>query len=809
MSNFNTIKNSSRFSEYRFGVLGAVTDLNKPLKCVHILISTKDYRLLIDLLLQLIGLNDVTLSLLDELIGLISTDLLVGICHSIDNSMQQNTIRHLTSSSSSSSSFSMKDGNRNSNINDSNSYGNENNKNNNNNNNTSSDNMNYNGNGMNDTSLYENNKIDDNIDINEYWKVGEIEEKDQERGKEKEKEKKNEIEIESIQKGMKEDIEKKMKMKLNIPMTLEFAKNALDSHSFNSSDSNSNSNSNSSGLSLRQKIHFEIREETCFLLQIFRLLINLCDIWQFREFNEKDSSNAISNSTTKSLNIRDLIRDKTSILVTTIAHASYNDELVCSILNVATNFTAESYEQMENIENCSKAALIVLKSTNSSVCTDGMINNLRKRITFICISCLACTCLSVQRQILNINELLTVLPGNPCDNSTIISFIKKILETGCYYTLLNSNSNLNNKNSGSSSSSTLLNKDLVNLNNNNGISPKGMFYIPSGLQLDRAMEMLGNVLSSAPPVIIPSSNVVFTMTRSNNSNNDHHNLLNIIDVIEPLLLERLNNDIILPIGMREKCFYNIALKLGQIQPNTYYIRSLMESESCFSNLFNIETIGVLLNISQSREGKNFSCEIIIKILKDAMKNSTVEACIIIKILFSYPSQYPSIRGYSGPFCPFTTEQSTELFNILINDVNGCLRSFYDFNPLIPLFSISLIVKNVKLMELITTKVPLNNQRTLPLDYTRLIVVWGELYLTSNLLFLQLFYTMGETVVQRMVTERINPRMKETFEDFLGKFKSIILSQVDGGGLLKWSKFKQYASKSLKNKKSVLQIVTSL
>ena len=131
----------------------------------------------------------------------------------------------------------------------------------------------------------------------------------------------------------------------------------------------------------------------------------------------------------------------------------------------------------------------------------------------------------------------------------------------------------------------------------------------------------------------------------------------------------------------------------------------------------------------------------------------MEPSQIFKILFSYPGAFSPISGYVGPICPFTIDQSTELLNLIIHDVNGCIKAFYDFNVYSPLFSVILIVKNRILMELITIKAPLNNQRIVPLDYTRLLSVWGELYQTNDPIFVQLFYAMGEKVIMQMITEK--------------------------------------------------------
>jgi hypothetical protein len=78
LENFNKVKQCSKFSEYRDSVLRAVMDPKQPTQCVSILLSTGDYSLLIDLLSKLCALDENTLSLIDELIRLITVDVLTG-----------------------------------------------------------------------------------------------------------------------------------------------------------------------------------------------------------------------------------------------------------------------------------------------------------------------------------------------------------------------------------------------------------------------------------------------------------------------------------------------------------------------------------------------------------------------------------------------------------------------------------------------------------------------------------------------------------------------------------------------------------
>ena len=194
-----------------------------------------------------------------------------------------------------------------------------------------------------------------------------------------------------------------------------------------------------------------------------------------------------------------------------------------------------------------------------------------------------------------------------------------------------------------------------------------------------------------------NNNINNNSNNKNNCSNDtvNNSLLNAIDAIEPLLLKRLNDVIVLPNAMREKCFYNLALKLEQILPNTYYIRTLMESEGCYANPFNMNSIGLILSISQNRKGYKDCSEIAFRILKFGISNSSVEPSQIFKILFSYPGAFSPISGYVGPICPFTIDQSTELLNLIIHDVNGCIKAFYDFNVYSPLFS---LLKSRKIKE---------------------------------------------------------------------------------------------------------------
>ena len=68
--------------------------------------------------------------------------------------------------------------------------------------------------------------------------------------------------------------------------------------------------------------------------------------------------------------------------------------------------------------------------------------------------------------------------------------------------------------------------------------------------------------------------------------------------------------------------------------------------------------------------------------------------------------------------------------------------------------------------------------------------------------------MDEKVIMQMITERINPKMKETFESFLISFRTILTSQ-NSTGIAKWTKFQQNSLRLLKSKKAVWQIFQKL
>ena len=134
-----------------------------------------------------------------------------------------------------------------------------------------------------------------------------------------------------------------------------------------------------------------------------------------------------------------------------------------------------------------------------------------------------------------------------------------------------------------------------------------------------------------------------------------------------------------------------------------------------------------------------------------------------------------------------------------------MRAFFDFDPNSPKFSITEIVKNEFLMELITIRAPLNNHRLAPENFDRLFPVWNCLYSQQNVIFMALFNEIGEKVIERISVERVNPKMKECFLHFLQLFKSVLLSE--GTAVVnKWAKYKLFAARQLKNKKHVLLMV---
>ena len=697
IENFNNINSSSRFKDYQSIVLRSVIDMKHPVKCVYVLMCTGSFNLLMDILLKIVGFDDVTLDLIEELTRCITTDILTkpNYCSSKGYSAVPSTsiISSFTSATSSSSSA------------------------------TSSATASSSSSIVNGTSTEGDAHTHPPLPV-----------------------------------PLKE-------------MSREAQRELLDYVP-----------SSSIPLTLRTRIQFSLRDRSSFVRQVFRLLITLCDLWQYRVGGD-DVGAAQSGVEGGSMRIR--LRDKTSVLVSAIARAGCNDELLCAILNTATDFNATTYRQLETI------------STHTSQILDAAHRHISFQIGNIpmeCVSSLACLTLSYQHQIRNIREILEVLPDANWPAST---YILHILEAPCYYTPeLDSvtpapDSPTIGSNAGSSSSSGMGSGSAGKMK-----SKKGMLWLPKGPALALAMTLLGDAIQNAPPV---GDRSIWAGTTG-------------AECVEYLLLKRMS-DIPRsnPFPLAENSLYLLASRLEIIDPAMDYVKSLFK----FSKSTNLETLLTILASAAGRKGADHVASIACGIIQQALRVPTTEYRVVLRLLFTFPLKngttvgtgtgaIPGTGPGSTPTCPFNAAQCTELLGIILGSKVKLIRSLSEYNPAVPFLSANLLVRNASIMTAITVGLPVSSDRLVPQDYVSLVPLWCDLAATQDPSFLNLLILLGDQVVSRLTNERVTAKIKESFAAF---FKHLSRScKKNFSVATKWSAFMARTNKALKTKKTIHSIL---
>ena len=591
-------------------------------------------------------------------------------------------------------------------------------------------------------------------------------------------------------------------------------------------------------LTLRVRLHLELRLESGFLRQIFRLLLSLCDLWQYRngtgsgtealtgngtvsgtealngngngtvlgtealtgngnetetesELNREDkhgpSSSTSTTTTTATLHpsdIRVILREKTGTLIATIARAGYNDELLCAILNLGSDFTSSSYSQLEKIDVHSSQLLInALKPLPRVGLLAHYEQPIPDRLPYEMLSCLVCVPLSYQKQIVHISELLTALQ-NVKDKSMTTKFIQTIVSTTTFYTdsgALNKSVTSSSSSSSCSSSSSSSSSSVMGCLR---VARKGMMYLPPGTVYSTAMSQLGQALISSP------------------SESDQVTPASIgAEAIEPLLLLRLDQS---PEEDYNEALYSLAKKLEVAAPATYYIRALMDAHNGNPSSLKLDTLLPILATSQVRAGHLVSSSIAFKILIGASNKTLLDPKLVLRLLYLHPQRDQRSLDPRRTYCPFDVTQSSQLLECILADSPGCLRAFKEYNRSQPFFSVELLVKEQSLVELLTTSQV--KCSIVPADSNSFLQLWTDLFLTQDATFLTLFQALGDTVVMKMMNERVTPKLKTLFNGFMIVYYNS--HSKTGSGPARWSIFKASAMRKLKSKKPVQQIVSS-
>ena len=512
------------------------------------------------------------------------------------------------------------------------------------------------------------------------------------------------------------------------------------------------------------RIHMELRVKTGFVRQALRLLLALCDLWQFRDCEVEISVAAVTE-------VRVKLRDKTAELISAIAKAGYNDELLCSILNLASNYTALAYHQLRRIDEHEVSLLSGLYNTSSWQQHAIMAHYSPPVLDLLveeCTSCLAGCSLSVQRQLENIKEFLNILPD--CSNHiNMIKNVRTVLRSTTYYS-----PEVTPDGSSSNCGKTCKVR-------------RGMLYISGSSVLGAAIGMLGEVLVNAPPLRAQAIN--------------SRPLLTGAEAVEVLLLERLN-DHIPSDGMSERSFYALARSMERASSNTYYIRSLLDIHLGVTTAGKLETLIPILASARGREGYIDVTKISFFLLMAAYRSTRPDAKLVLKLLFFNPQDGP---GNSR--CHFFEDQCTQLVAQLLSDVASLLRAFCDYNPGLPFISVHGIAKHAQLMNLITINLPISKCGIIPQDYVRLVPIWKDLFFTQNANFITSFQHLGESVVSKMATERVSPKLKESFTQFLTHYKSCHMITEKGAQI--WARFKIRACNMVKTKKTIQAVINSV
>jgi hypothetical protein len=97
----------------------------------------------------------------------------------------------------------------------------------------------------------------------------------------------------------------------------------------------------SSSPTLRIKLRLELLKDGSFIRQVFRLIVTLRDVERYRGVK----ANHLDLNVT-----RRKLRESTASLISTIASKGYYDELLSAVLNVSSDFTPKSAEELDTVK---------------------------------------------------------------------------------------------------------------------------------------------------------------------------------------------------------------------------------------------------------------------------------------------------------------------------------------------------------------------------------------------------------------------------------------------------------------------------
>ena len=317
------------------------------------------------------------------------------------------------------------------------------------------------------------------------------------------------------------------------------------------------------------------------------------------------------------------------------------------------------------------------------------------------------------------------------------------------------------------------------------VARKGMFYLPNGSVLTMAMAQLGQALVS------------------NTAQTDQTSPAWVgAEAVEPLLLLRLDQS---SEEDYNEALYALASRLEVAAPSTYYIKALMDAHNGNPSTLKLDTLLPILATSQVRAGHLVSSSIAFKILIGASKKTLLDPKLVLRLLFMHPQRDQRSLDPRRTYCPFDVTQSSQLLGCLLADPVACLRALKEYSRAQPFFSVDLVVKETALIELLTTSQVKTS--VLPNDYNSFVHLWSDLFLTQDTNFHTLFFALGDTVVSKMMNERVTAKLKTLFQGFMMAYYSCY--SRTGNGPTRWSQFKTHALKKLRNKKAVQQIVSAI
>jgi hypothetical protein len=153
---------------------------------------------------------------------------------------------------------------------------------------------------------------------------------------------------------------------------------------------------NSSSPTLRIKLRLELLKDGSFIRQVFRLIVTLRDVERYRGVK----ANHLDLNVT-----RRKLRESTASLISTIASKGYYDELLSAVLNVSSDFTAKSAEELDAVksrwlEDLSKTDLNLVNKIYQEFqklgnCAEAYERN-KNFLIAQCLECVATTPLSIQ-----------------------------------------------------------------------------------------------------------------------------------------------------------------------------------------------------------------------------------------------------------------------------------------------------------------------------------------------------------------------------------------------------------------------------